>query len=243
MSSVINQFVQKYEAEFEHYESLALACEERCRLLLKQHHIPAIVMSRAKCPIQLRQKLETRDPQLLYRTESDIRANIPDLSGVRIALYFPGHMRKVARLLQQTFPPMFVKVYNSQPPALEDASARPSSDFVYPGVPVLDIVRPTGYRAVHLHSMVSSNTFRQAQDWISDPPQVEIQISSVLMHAWSEVEHDVVYKCGGEAPTDEEMQILGQINTCLAKGEMLLRDLGKSILSRQKKGRQRWEKL
>jgi ppGpp synthetase/RelA/SpoT-type nucleotidyltranferase len=115
MSLITEQFVQQYEGRRCHYTLRATRAEQTCREILPNHQIPAIVSSRAKCPIHLRQKLEERDAELHYSTDADIYSNIFDLSGVRIAVYLLSHVQKVSRLLQHAFIPRLVKVYSPKP--------------------------------------------------------------------------------------------------------------------------------
>lgn len=54
---------------------------------------------------------------------------------------------------------------------------------------------------------------------------VEIQVASVLMHAWSEVEHDLIYKpISGQVSLDER-SILDGINGIVLSGEVFLERL------------------
>ena len=115
MSRLIDRFVETYKDSLAVHEQVASEAEQRCRSLLEEHNIQAVVTSRAKCPTRLREKLVKRNPELQYHTEADIRSNIPDLSGVRIALYLPSQQEDVIRLLQQMFIPILVKVYDSIP--------------------------------------------------------------------------------------------------------------------------------
>jgi len=112
MSPLTEEFIQQYEQKRCHYTLRATRAEQTCREISANHDIPAIVSSRAKCPIRLRQKLEERDAELHYSTKGDIYSNILHLSGVRIAVYLPSHVQKVLRLLQHAFIPRLVKLYS-----------------------------------------------------------------------------------------------------------------------------------
>ena len=48
--------------------------------------------------------------------------------------------------------------------------------------------------------------------------RIEIQVASVLMHAWSEVEHDLVYKPLQGTLSDEELAILDELNGLVLAG-------------------------
>lgn len=54
------------------------------------------------------------------------------------------------------------------------------------------------------------------------PVRLEIQVASVLMHAWSEVEHDLVYKPLQGTLSDEELSILDELNGLVLSGEIAL---------------------
>ena len=57
---------------------------------------------------------------------------------------------------------------------------------------------------------------------------IEIQVASVLMHAWSEVEHDLVYKPLEGALSAEEYAILDELNGLVMAGEIALERLQKA---------------
>jgi ppGpp synthetase/RelA/SpoT-type nucleotidyltranferase len=243
MSPLIEEFLQRYEERRCHYTLRATRAEQTCREILANHHIPAIVSSRAKCPIRLRRKLEERDAELHYTSEADIYSNIFDLSGVRIAVYLPSHVQKVSRLLQQAFIPRLIKVYSPTPtptsqnliPHIEHQDETSTQPFALPGVPVQHVTRPTGYCATHLHVFLKPETLGGERDSTGAEAQVEIQLTSLLMHTWSEVEHDLVYKSVHGGSSEEEAEILSEINECAAAGEALLRRLERLVAARGEK--------
>ncbi|KAM0711606.1 hypothetical protein Q7P35_000972 [Cladosporium inversicolor] len=194
--------------------------------------------SRAKCPTRLREMLEKRDPELHYETEADIRSNITDLSGVRIALYLPSQQEDVTQLLQQIFIPILVKVYDSTPTAEHSPRDSPQEspqekESIVRDVPMQHIFRPTGYHAVHLHmrtraddgAFPNHNPFAEAAVF-------EIQITTLPMHAWSEVDHDLAYKCHGEEPSTQETRLLSEINRNIVASEGLLQQLEELVQNR-----------
>jgi ppGpp synthetase/RelA/SpoT-type nucleotidyltranferase len=202
----------------------------------------------------LRQKLEDRDGELHYSTEAEIYSNIVDLSGVRIAVYLPSNVQKVSRLLQQAFIPQLVKVYSPSPkpvaqhliPEIQRRADVSKEPFALPGVPVQHVSRPTGYCATHLHVFLKPDALGGERDRTGARAQVEIQLTSLLMHSWSEVEHDLVYKSVNGKSSEEEAEILNEINECAANGEALLRRLEQSVAAREerdKKMGRRWGRL
>ncbi|MEK8142790.1 hypothetical protein NKH18_12950 [Streptomyces sp. M10(2022)] len=57
---------------------------------------------------------------------------------------------------------------------------------------------------------------------------MEIQVASVLMHAWSEVEHDLIYKPLEGDLSSQERAILDQLNGLVIAGELSLEMLQKA---------------
>lgn len=64
--------------------------------------------------------------------------------------------------------------------------------------------------------------------------KTEIQVASVLMHAWSEVEHDLVYKPLSGNLSNEELSILDELNGLVLAGEIALERLNEAAKSRIK---------
>jgi ppGpp synthetase/RelA/SpoT-type nucleotidyltranferase len=81
-----------------------------------------------------------------------------------------------------------------------------------------------GYRATHVHVSLKENQY----------VVVEIQISPVVMNAWSQVEHDIIYK-PQEEPTQlqEETKILDIFNGVVIIGENALRQLEDTVARKE----------
>jgi ppGpp synthetase/RelA/SpoT-type nucleotidyltranferase len=100
---VVTEFVAAYTREFDYYQAAARLCSQRCEALLGPRGIRAIVTHRAKRPVKLLAKLLDRDPKQSYASSQQIRDDIADLAGVRIALYFPGDRERVASIIRENF--------------------------------------------------------------------------------------------------------------------------------------------
>jgi ppGpp synthetase/RelA/SpoT-type nucleotidyltranferase len=55
--------------------------------------------------------------------------------------------------------------------------------------------------------------------------RAEIQVASVLMHAWSEVNHDLAYKPLQGELSEDEYSILDELNGLVIAGEIALERL------------------
>jgi ppGpp synthetase/RelA/SpoT-type nucleotidyltranferase/predicted GNAT family acetyltransferase len=185
----VKEFLRSYDFEF--YEQVAEEVRETLEDLLNDAGIRALVTCRAKKVKSLRRKLERRAPDKNYQNLIDIQKDIKDLSGVRVALYFPNDRAAVEQLIAANF-----------------EQARPPKHFPEEREPQ----DSDHYVATHYTIW-----------W--EKTVVEIQVASLLMQAWSEVAHDMVYKplVGELSPL--ELNIIGELSDLIGIGEATLEDL------------------
>ena len=203
---LISQFVARYRKEYDFYEQ---ACRMTAQVLdstLQSTGVRAIVTSRAKNPGRLEVKVRQRSIKKPYQSVDDIYEDIVDLAGVRVALYFPAEREEVGRVIRSLF------VLVSDP-----------KEFPTPGQPSYK-KRFSGYGATHYRVRMPETLLNESQKSYSEA-KVEIQVASVLMHAWSEVEHDLVYKPLQGKLSDDEYAILDELNGLVLAGEIALERL------------------
>ena len=177
---------------------------------LRSAGVRAIVTSRAKNPARLEAKVKQRALKKEYADVSAIFDDIVDLAGVRVALYFPGERQEVGRIIQGLFD------LTDEPRDFpsETGTVNPSAYRK----------RFSGYLATHYRVVLKESALQESNQRYIEA-KVEIQVASVLMHAWSEVEHDLVYKpLQGELST-EEYSILDELNGLVLAGEIALERL------------------
>jgi len=203
---IISQFVARYRKEYDFYEQ---ACRMTAQVLdsnLQSTGVRAIVTSRAKNPARLEVKVRQRSVKNPYQSVDDIYEDIVDLAGVRVALYFPAEREEVGRVIRSLF------VLVSEP-----------KEFPTPGQPSYK-KRFSGYWATHYRVRMPETLLNESQKRYTEA-KVEIQVASVLMHAWSEVEHDLVYKPLQGKLSDDEYAILDELNGLVLAGEIALERL------------------
>lgn len=213
MSEVIEVFISAYTREFDYYDKLSALTGLKLESALKKSGIRAIVSYRAKGIESLRRKLEKRDVSgegSKYKKVEDIYDDIADLAGVRVALYFPGDIDVVSKIISENFTELYSKTFPE--------GRREGSEGIY-------AKRFDGYHAKHYRVKLDDETR------YSETP-VEIQVASVLMHAWSEVEHDLVYKPMSGGASKEELMILDEINGMVIAGNIALERLQSAIIER-----------
>ena len=216
--SVINEFMEYYISKLDFYREAARICAQICETNMEQMGIRTIVTSRAKKPERLRNKLEKRSSDKNYTSFDEISKDIADLSGVRIALYFPGDSYKVGQFIESAFQLKTCKVFPELLPVDKEQEGEYRKRF-------------SGYGAMHFRVYMKEKDLPEAAKKYSDT-MIEIQVASVLMHAWSEVEHDLLYKPFSGELSYEEDQILDELNGLVLAGEIALERLQKAVKNR-----------
>lgn len=217
--SIVESFIQRYEREYDFYDKVCRKAESLLDDLLSDAGIRAIVTSRAKSPTRLRDKLNQRNVSKKYKNEIDIYNDIADLAGLRIALYFPDSNFEVDRIIKEAF--CLIEEEKKFP---KEGAIRKTGNRIN---------RFPGYVATHYRVTLKNN---DGQKTIYHDAPIEIQVASVLMHAWSEVEHDLVYKPLSGDLSDEEYAILDEINGLVLSGEIALERLKHAGVMRSSKG-------
>lgn len=217
---VISNFISAYHMQYDFYFAVARLASLQCEEAMEQNGIRAITTFRAKRPDRLETKLRQRQKQRreegrdVYAEEAHIRADIVDLAGVRIALYFPDDRIKVEKVINETF-----KVnQKKQMQGKEETIGGFNQRF-------------DGYGADHYRVHFETRTLKRDQQHYGQAP-IEIQVASLLMHAWSEVNHDLGYKPIEGAASHDELRILDGLNGLVLTGELLLQQLQAAAKSR-----------
>ncbi len=205
---LINQFIENYKRKQNFYETAGRLAAAALESALQSAGIRAMVTSRAKHPGRLRTKVTRRNArrEVPYKTMKEIYDDIADLSGVRISLYFPGDRDKMDSLVGELFEILETKQFpeQSKPPTYHK--------------------RFSGYWANHYRARMKESILEPSRRKYADA-RIEIQVASVLMHAWSEVEHDLVYKPLQGTLSEEELSILDELNGLVLAGEIALERL------------------
>lgn len=196
---------------------------------LQSAGIRAIVTSRAKNPARLETKVRQRAVKKVYNTVDDIYEDIVDLAGVRVALYFPAESEEVGRIIKSLFVPVADPKEFPTSTQQRVIKENPSLTVADPKELPTSAQPPykkrfSGYWAAHYRIRLPETLLNESQKRYTEA-RVEIQVASVLMHAWSEVEHDLVYKpLQGQLSVDE-YAILDELNGLVLAGEIALERL------------------
>ncbi|HEY9772595.1 MAG TPA: hypothetical protein V6C81_02175 [Planktothrix sp.] len=208
LETLIDSFMNEYQTNFDVHQRVAEHVRAMAEKRLRERNILAWVSARAKEPTSLRNKLSQRSTPYergkKYRQAADIYADIVDLAGIRVALYFPGdRLAAVAALIES-----FIQVAHPREFPRPDGPPRRQ--------------RFGGYRATHMRVQIPGHLVNAPEE---QSYNAEIQIASVIMHAWAEVEHDLQYKRQEGVLSELEFEMLDQLNGLAMAGEVSLEQL------------------
>jgi ppGpp synthetase/RelA/SpoT-type nucleotidyltranferase len=205
--TIIDDFIERYVKEYDFYYQAGRLAAQKLEEALRTAGIRSMVTDRAKSIGSLQEKCRRRDNERGgYQSVEEIYEDIVDLAGVRVALYFPGERRQVDGIISRMF-----HLVESRKEFPDPARFREGNRF-------------SGYSATHYRVQLREQSLDDAQKRYA-AARVEIQVASVLMHAWSEVEHDLVYKPLAGELSGQEYAILDQLNGLVMAGEISLETL------------------
>lgn len=126
---LINQFIENYKKKMNFYETAGRLAAKQLESTLQAAGIRAMVTFRAKAPGRLKSKVISRNArrEIPYKNMKEIYDDIADLSGVRVALYFPGDRDKQMDCFGIFFP------YRRQSSSRNSPSLPPTTN-VFPAI-------------------------------------------------------------------------------------------------------------
>lgn len=156
------------------YEDLSKNIEDLARkLLIDSRYGIHNISSRCKTLESFKKKISL--PNKEYASLHDIT----DISGLRITTYFASDVDVVANIIREEF-------------AIDDENSVDKRQ-------ALDYDR-FGYQSVHFVASLNSERCNLREYKRFETIKFEIQIRSILQHAWAEIEHDLGYKSVAGVP-------------------------------------------
>lgn len=166
--------IEWYRDAQSQYESLAAIISTTLLSMLKSSRIDFVgVTHRAKSLSGFTEKIQRKK----YVNPAH---EMMDLAGIRVIVFIERDIKKVEELIQQSFN---VHLFDSA-----DKSSSLGEDRF-------------GYRSVHFVCDVGSARIALPEFKPFTGMQFEIQVRTVLQHAWAEIEHDRSYKLSGTLPS------------------------------------------
>lgn len=169
-----SDFHREYEKRCALFEDLGPVAERLIHELLRANGLdPHSVRHRIKTKDSVQRKVGQED------AEYDGLEDIHDLLGIRVITFFPDEVDRVAKVIEAEFS---VDQHNSV-----DKRA------------LLDPDR-FGYLSLHYVVALNQTRSRLTEHVRFDGWKFEVQIRSILQHAWAEIEHDLGYHTAGAIP-------------------------------------------
>lgn len=221
MQNIIDEFLDilydkksdKKKTELECYVEMREKASDIIIKELERIGCKALVTSRIKEKESLRRKLYKRDiaeNNMKYKTYDDIRKDIFDFLGVRISLYFPNDMEIVEEIIKKNFELVEDPIIHPQKNKQHLRSKKNGYTKVF-----------SGYKARHYRVSLQSDIMQIINaESINLKSVFEIQVISLVLHAWAEVEHDIVYKSDYKDLPHEVHVVLDEINGLMELGEL-----------------------
>ncbi|MEM9591988.1 MAG: hypothetical protein AAF967_11700 [Pseudomonadota bacterium] len=173
--SPAQDFIRLYESQFSQYQADA----NLAKTLISEITDPTGIMlygisARAKTPASLRGKLRRKNYE---HPEKDIT----DLVGIRIVTFYHDDIDAIVRHLRR-------RLDINKKDSIDKRSQLGLREF--------------GYRSVQLVARPNPKDVQAFDFQVLQGRWFEIQVRSVLEHAWAEIEHKIIYKAKIKYPED-----------------------------------------
>ncbi len=164
---------EKYNEYLNKYEKLGLNLTQALELILKENEIPFLSINyRTKNIESFLGKIERKSYENPFE-------EIEDICGLRIICYYQSDVEKIKEIVKKELI------------VLENENKEDNLEF-----------DQFGYRSMHFIVQVP-------EQWLSTPNyrgleklKSELQVRTVLMHAWAEIEHKLAYKSKSQIPKE-----------------------------------------
>lgn len=160
----LNSILFEFKNKHSNYEEFRIVAHKAIEAILKENEYKYQIMSRTKTYDRLKEKLIRKKGKEKYYNSLD---EIEDLVGIRIIFYTEQDKEK------------FLKEIRKEISGLMKLEER---------------IKDNGYKATHLIMSFGPKRLKLSEYKHFDGLKSEIQITSILHHAWSEIEHDLIYK-------------------------------------------------
>ena len=166
----------QYDQQRKKYERFAREVEHQLRCILEEEGIVCnAITSRVKERDSLTQKIDVKSDK--YKSLSEVT----DIAGIHIITYYDSDVERAAKIVEREF---CVDKENS----INKREALGPEKF--------------GYCSVHYVVSMNEDRLKLPENRGYAGIKCEIQIRTVLQHAWAEIEHDLGYKSEIDIPKD-----------------------------------------
>ena len=185
------------------YDNLGKNFVQAITLLLDSHKIKFISVNyRVKSIESFIEKIERK-------SYNEPLTEIEDICGVRIICYYQSDIDRIADIISTEF-----NVHDSED---KEEQLKPNQ---------------FGYRSLHFIASIK-DTWTEVPNYRDlDDLKAEIQVRTILMHAWAEIEHNLAYKKQTHIPEKFKRKLF-RISAKLEEADEQFEDLKKESLANQ----------
>lgn len=175
-----DEILSQYDLTKDNYEALGQHLEKKISTIVGDDIKTLMVYSRVKDKESLIKKIDKRESKPEPgKPPYEALAQITDILGIRIITYHDSDVMSISKSLKSEFQ---VDVANSP-----NKRKRDTKEF--------------GYSSLHLVVSLKEIDIQQDEHLkIFSGYKAEIQVRTVLQHAWAEIEHSLGYKYEGNVP-------------------------------------------
>jgi putative GTP pyrophosphokinase len=170
-SLTAEKFKKEYKSRKNDYKRLTRNIKNVVKGFLLLHKLPfAAVYARVKSSDSAFEKITRKG----YKMPFD---EIEDWCGIRIVCYYPGDISRINDIIREEFTVL----------SEEDVAARLAPNEF-------------GYRSTHFIAKINGLWLNAPNYRGLESIKVEIQVRTISMHAWAEIEHKLQYKNADQVP-------------------------------------------
>lgn len=178
--SVVEAAVDVYEDARPRYQSLAESVKHILGHAIPEDCSVHSIEARAKTVESFRRKAEKTDETDASKLKyTDPLTQITDLAGIRVIAFFPKSLKLVCEAIEKEFDIQWMK----------DLGEERFTQGRF------------GYQSIHFLVKLPTKKTEWAEYKRFDGLIAEIQVRTILQHAWAEMEHDIQYKSTEQIPT------------------------------------------
>jgi len=179
-----DQIIKEYIHKKTIYKKLTSTVASLTEVLLGSAHINyQKIESRTKGVRSLERKMKKK---FIEKKQYHSLFQIPDLSAVRIIVFFKDDIDNVVEIIEKEF-----KVHLKENLDLK----------------IQDTPKEFGYQSKHRIISINHQRSNLKEYKIFENIKCEVQIRTVLQHAWAEIEHDIGYKSEIEEDSKERIEL------------------------------------
>ncbi len=160
----LEKILAEYEKKHPIYEEFRAASHKALQALLEEGGYRYQISSRTKTKERLKEKLLRKKDQDIYYS---FVSDIEDIVGLRVVFYTERDRERFLKALKQELSGAFKTE---------------------------EVMKENGYKATHVVMSFGSKRTSLSEYRHFAGLKSELQITSILQHAWAEIEHDLIYK-------------------------------------------------